>query len=65
MKRYGEEYKVTDDAMLNIATYMNDKYREYLHNKIAPCNNEQFIYEYCKIDPDFENLLFMEFGIEL
>lgn len=51
--------------MLNIATYMNDKYREYLHNKIAPCNNEQFIYEYCKIDPDFENLLFMEFGIEL
>lgn len=65
MKRYGEEYIVTDDEMLNIASYMMDEYREYLHNKIAPCTNEEFIYEYCKIVPDFEDLLFTEFGIEL
>ena len=39
--------------------------REYLHNKMAPCTNEEFIYEYCKIVPDFEDLLFTEFGIEL
>lgn len=43
------KYILTDEETLNIASYMIDEYREYLHNKIAPCTNEEFIYEYCKI----------------
>ena len=48
-----------------IATYMDDEKREQVHNEIAPCSPEEFLKKYLKLDPDFEQLLFEEFKIEL
>ena len=48
-----------------IASYMDDEIREELHNEIAPCEPEEFLKKYMERDPDFEELLESEFGIEL
>ena len=65
MTRYGEEYKLDEEEMENIASYMNDEIREDLHFEIAPCEPEEFIRAYVERDPDFEELLNSEFSIEL
>lgn len=65
MTKYGKEYKMNEEEWENIATYMNDKIREELHNTITPCEPEEFLRAYVEKDPDFEELLNSEFSIEL
>ena len=65
MKRYGENFKLNQKLMNAIASYMDDEIREELHNEIAPCEPEEFLKKYMERDPDFEELLESEFGIEL
>lgn len=64
MKRYGEDYKLDQEQMDIIASYMNDEIREDLHAEIAPCEPEEFLRAYVERDPDFENLLKSEFDID-
>lgn len=59
MKIFGR--LINNDDMHNIASYMNDEKREFLHSKLAPCSNEKFITEYLKMDPDFIDVLKSEF----
>lgn len=65
MKRYGETFILKQDLMDTIASYMDDNIREDLHFRIAPCSPDLFLREYTKRDPDFEKLLYDEFGIEM
>ncbi len=65
MTRCREKVTLTQELLDNIATYMNDDIREDLAFKLAPCTPEMFLSEYVKQDPDFEDLLRTEFGIEL
>lgn len=63
MTRYGEDFKLSDNLMGNIASYMDDEIREDLHAAMAPCEPEGFLEEYIKRDPGFKGLLGNEFGI--
>ena len=65
MKRYGENFELTQELMDTIASYMDDDKRERVHFELAPCEPEEFLKRYLEIDPDFEELLCNEFGIEL
>lgn len=65
MTRYGEECKLDQELMDNIATYMDDNKREQVHFELAPCEPEEFLKRYLELDPDFENVLKSEFSIEL
>lgn len=65
MKRHGEDYKLDQEMMDVIATYMDDEKREQVHFELAPCEPEEFLRRYLEIDPDFENVLKAEFSIEL
>lgn len=51
--------------MDTIASYMDDDKREQVHFELAPCDPEEFLKRYLELDPDFEDLLDSEFGIEL
>ena len=62
---YGRKFNVTQELMGTIATYMNDDIREDLHFRLAPCEPDLFLREYVKRDPEFEKLLYDEFGIEM
>lgn len=64
MLRYGRNFTINTDLMDTIATYMNDEAREAVHNELAPCTNEEFLKRYIEFDPDFEDLLYKEFGID-
>lgn len=65
MLRYGRKFNITQELMDTIATYMNDDIREDLHFRLAPCESDLFLREYVKRDPEFEKLLYDEFGIEM
>lgn len=65
MKRYGEEFELTQELMDTIASYMDDEKREDLHAELAPCKPEEFLERYLELDPDFAGLLENEFGIEV
>ena len=65
MKRYGEETKINQELMDIIASYMDDDKRETVHAELAPCEPEEFLKRYLELDPDFEELLENEFGIEM
>ena len=65
MTRYGEEYKLSEELLGTIATYMDDDKREQVHFELAPCEPEEFLKRYLELDPDFEELLECEFSIEL
>lgn len=65
MKRFGEDFELTQELLNNIAVYMNDDIREKIHRAFAPCTPEDFLKAYVKEDPDFEDLLYSEFSIEL
>lgn len=65
MKRYGENFELTQELMDTIASYMDDEKREQVHFELAPCDPEEFLKRYLELDPDFEDLLDSEFGIEL
>lgn len=65
MTRYGEEIEMSQDLMDTIDTYMDDEKREQVHRELAPCSPEEFLRRYCELDETFENLLKIEFSIEL
>ena len=65
MKRYGEEFTLTQELMDTIASYMDDDTRETVHFELAPCEPEEFLKRYLELDPDFSELLDNEFGIEV
>ena len=65
MKRHGEEIKINQKLMDTIASYMDDEIRERVHFELAPCEPEEFLLRYLELDPDFEELLNSEFGIEV
>lgn len=50
------------DAIVNL---MDDDIREKVHFERAPCTEEAFLQRYLQLDPDFENVLQTEFGIEM
>ena len=65
MTRYGEEYKLSEELLDTIATYMDDDKREKVHFELAPCEPEEFLKRYLELDPEFEGVLKNEFSIEL
>ena len=65
MKRYGEETCISQKLMDTISSYMDDDKREDVHAELAPCTPEEFLVRYLELDPDFEDLLNSEFGIEV
>lgn len=65
MKRFGEDFELTQDLMDAIVVYMDDDIREKIHRALAPCTPEDFLKAYVKEDSDFEDLLYSEFSIEL
>lgn len=65
MKRFREDFELTQDLMDTIASYMDDDKRETVHAELAPCEPEEFLKRYLELDPDFEELLENEFSIEM
>lgn len=65
MKRYGEDFKLTQELMDTIASYMDDDKREQVHAELAPCDPEEFLKRYLELDPDFGLLLETEFNIAI
>lgn len=65
MKKYGEDYTLTQEDLDVIATYMDDEIRERVHNNMSYDTPEEFLREYVEIDSDFGYLLKCEFSIEL
>ena len=65
MKRYGENFELTEEVLDTIASYMDDDKRERVHFEFAPCEPEEFLKRYLELDSDFEELLNNEFGIEV
>ena len=65
MLRYGRNFTITDELMNTISTYMNDEIREKVHFELAPCTHEEFLKRYLELDPNFEKVLYKEFGIEM
>lgn len=63
-ERFGNEYNFEDETRDAIVNYMDDDKREIVHMELAPCTNRQFIERYIELDPEFEQLLAEEFGIE-
>ena len=56
---------MSNELMNTTATQMLDEEREQVHSELAPCTHEEFLKRYMELDPDFEELLYKEFGIEL
>lgn len=52
---------MTQEMMNNITTYMDDGIREKLHNELVPCEPDEFLKEYIKLDPEMSDLLVSEF----
>lgn len=65
MKRYGKEFRLGQELMDTIATYMDDEIREHVHDELAPCEPEEFLRRYLEFDPDFTELLRNEFDVEM
>ena len=65
MTRYGEEYKLSEELLDTIATYMDDDKREKVHFELAPCEPEEFLKRYLELDPEFKGVLKTGFSIEL
>nr|DAH71481.1 MAG TPA: hypothetical protein [Caudoviricetes sp.] len=64
MKRFGEDFELTQELLDDIAVYMNDEIRENIHRALAPCKPEDFLKAYINEDPAFEDILRVEFSIE-
>ena len=65
MTRYGEEYKLNQELLDAIGTYMDDEKRDRVHFELAPCEPEEFLKRYLELDPEFKGVLKTEFSIEL
>lgn len=56
---------ISQERMDTIGTYMDDDIREQVHYELAPCTPEEFLIRYLDLDPDFEDLLWSEFRIDM
>lgn len=56
---------VSDEVMEMLEIYMDDELRERAHYNVAPCSNDAFLKEYCKLDDTFAELVQKEFGLDL
>lgn len=65
MTRYGEEFKLTEEFLNDVAVYMDSDKREQVHFELAPCEPEDFLKRYLELDPDFEKVLKSEFDVEM
>lgn len=65
MKKYNEDFELTQEELDNIATYMNDEIREDVAFDLASCTPEEFLKEYVNRDEQFEDLLKSEFSITM
>lgn len=65
MKKYNEEFELTQEELDNIAIYMNDEIRKDVAFDLAPCTPEEFLKEYVNRDEQFEDLLKSEFSITM
>lgn len=57
--------EISNAVMEAVAAVMDDEIREAVHYQLAPCTNEEFIREYVRRAPEFEEVLKTEFSIEL
>lgn len=57
--------EISKYVMPAIAIFMDGGIREQVHRELAPCSNNKFIKRYCELDPDFENVMKSEFGIDI
>lgn len=62
MKRLND---VTQRELDIIADYMDDCLREYVEFHFAPCTPGEFLREYIKREPTFEDVLRNEFSVEV
>ena len=60
-----DKMEISKYAMPAIAIFMDGDIREQIHRELAPCSNNEFIKRYCELDPNFENVLKSEFGIDI
>ena len=65
MKRYNEEFEISNELMDTIGSYMDDEKREQVHAELAPCTPKEFLERYLELDPEFAELLEIEFDIEV
>lgn len=65
MKRYGKDFKLTSDIMEVIAKHMNNELREQVYSELPSCEPEEFINRYLELEPNFEYLLDLGFGIKI
>ena len=59
---FDRPFRTNWDAIVNL---MDDNIREKVHFEMAPCAEEAFLQRYLQLDPDFENELQTEFGIDM
>lgn len=62
MKRLND---VTQRELDIIAEYMDDCLREYVEFHFSPCTPGEFLREYIKREPSFEDVLKREFSVEV
>ena len=62
--RRGTELNLDHNLWESIVNLMDDDKREEAHLRVAPCTDKEFLEEYLKLDPEFEEVLWMEFDIE-
>mgnify|MGYP001623311426 CR=1 FL=1 len=62
MKRLND---VTQRELDIIAEYMDDCLREYVEFHFSPCTPGEFLREYIKREPSFEDVLRNEFSVEV
>lgn len=62
MKRLND---VTQRELDIIAEYMNDCLREYVEFHYSPCTPGEFLREYIRREPTFEDVLRNEFSVEV
>lgn len=63
MLKNGENFVVDQEMMDRIAIYMDDELREKVNFELAPCTPDEFLSRYIELDPDFEDVLWNEFGL--
>lgn len=56
---------IDEKTMVLINNLMNDDIRELVHRELSPCTYEDFLRRYCELDTGFEDILKIEFSIEL
>ena len=57
--------KINENTWNAIANLMDDEKREKTAFDYAPCTEEDFLDEYLKLDPEFEDILKSEFDIDI